>query len=217
MSWLLAIAFLIPMVRGFAQTPDSSAKKLQRDRIYTYLLKDGSCEFGEMVAATSQSLTVRRYNKPDLTLLLEKVIQIAQGNEIFYSSRSSWSDVQAAKIYSRETMMVVLKNGTTLTGKPKTVTADTLLLEQTFSTSTIKKQDVKSVLTLKLRPETASFGFVQEEAGFFQIFYPEFYQRVFGLEGRLPVRLYDLTLVESDTPSIAACYPKRTVAGASAP
>jgi hypothetical protein len=193
---------------AFGQAVDKHLGQLQHDRVYSFLLKDGSCKFGELAKSNKQSVTIRSGGQPDTSVPIADVVQFGQGPELFYDSRSSWVDVQGAKLYARESMLVTLKDGKVISGKPRKVDADTLSLEQAFSTKTISKQDVQSVITLKLRPATASFEFVQEEAGFFQIFYPEFYERVFRTEGRVPVRLYDSSLPEDDSEGISRCNPR---------
>jgi hypothetical protein len=182
---------------AFGQAVDKGLSRLQNDRVYSFLLKDGSCKFGELAKSNKQSVTIRSGGQPDTSVPIVDVVQFGQGPELFYDSRSSWVDVQGAKLYARESMLVTLKDGRVISGKPRKVDADTLSLEQAFSTKTISKQDVQSVIE-----------FVQEEAGFFQIFYPEFYERAFRTEGRVPVRLYDSSLPEDDSEGISRCNPQ---------
>jgi hypothetical protein len=191
--------------QGQAAAKDLDA--LKHDRVYTFLTKDGSCNFGELASSDKQNVTIRSTGKPDTTLPVSDVVQIAQGSELFYDSRSSWRDVQSAKLYAREAMIVTLTNGEVLNGKPQKVDVDSLTMKLPFSTKIIQKRDIRSIVTLKLRPATASFEFVQEEAGFFQIFYPEFYQRAFRTEGRVPVKLYDSSLAEDDSDGVERCNP----------
>jgi hypothetical protein len=202
---IVAVWSLAGFSYGSGQAAAKDIGRLQHDRVYTFLLKDGSCKFGELAKTDKQSLTIRSGGQPDTSIPIANVVQFGQGPELFYDSRSSWVDVQGAKLYAQESMSVTLNDGKVISGKPQTVDADTLNIEQAFSTTAIRKQDIRSIVTLKLRPATASFEFVQEEAGFFQIFYPEFYERAFRAEGRVPVRLYDSSLPEDDSEGIARC------------
>jgi hypothetical protein len=193
---------------SYGQAAANDLGELKHDRVYTFLLKDGSCKFGELAKSDKQSVTIRSTGNPDASIPVADLLQMGQGSELFYDSRSSWLDVQGAKLYARESMLVTMNNGEVISGKPQKVDADTLTIERPFSTKMIRKEDVRSIVTLKLRPATASFEFVQEEAGFFQIFYPEFYERAFRSEGRVPVRLYDSSLPEDDSEGIARCNPR---------
>jgi len=205
---LIAVVGLTGIPYSYGQAAVKDLAALQHDRVYTFLLKDGSCKFGELAKSDKQSITIRSGGQPDTLVPIVDILQFGQGPELFYDSRSSWADVQGAKSYARESMLVTLNDGKVISGKAHTIDADALTIDQAFSTKTLRKQDIRSIVTLKLRPATASFEFVQEEAGFFQIFYPEFYQRSFRSEGRVPVRLYDSSLPEDDSEGIARCNPR---------
>jgi len=203
---------LVLSIAGISYSYGQDAQKaldgLKQDRVYTFLLKNGSCKFGELAMSSQQNVTIRATGQPDSSLAITEVVQIGQGSELFFDSRSSWKDVQAAKLYAHESMLVRLKDGESIIGKPEHIDVNTITIQQSFSKRTIRKDDVRSIVTLKLRPATASFEFVQEEAGFFQIFYPEFYERAFRSEGRVPVKLYDASLPEDDSEGIDRCNPK---------
>ncbi len=202
---LIAALCLLDMFYGDCQTAQKSLDKLKRDRVYTFLLNDGSCKFGELAASDQQSVTIRSGGQQDTTASIADITQIAQGSELFYDSRSSWTDVQSVKLYARELMIITLKDGDVIRGKPQNVDNASLTIKLPFSTKILQKSAIQNVVTLKLRPATASFEFVQEEAGFFQIFYPEFYQRALRSEGLVPVKLYDSSQVEDDSDGIVRC------------
>lgn len=191
-----------------AQATPKSIDKLKHDRVYTFLLKDGSCKFGELATSDKKSITIRNGSQTDAIVPISELLQFGQGSDLFFDARSSWLDVKSARLYARESMLVTLTNGTLIHGKPKAVSANTLTIQQAWSAKTIRKEDIGNIVVLKLRPATASFEFVQEEAGFFQIFYPEFYQRAFRSEGRVPVRLYDSSIPEDDSEGIPRCNPR---------
>ncbi len=197
-----------PKVR--AQDSADTTQSLQHDRVFSYLLADGSCLFGELESADKSNLTIRQYNKPSIKIPKTDLVQMGQGHELFYSARSSWSDVETEKIYAREALILKLKNGKLVRGKPKTIASDTIELQQALTTKVFQKDQIQTVLAWKIKPPTASFEFVLEEEGFFTIFYPEFYKRIFGLEGHVPVRLYESSLTQDDSDGITRCFPSRS-------
>jgi hypothetical protein len=164
---IIAVLSLRGISYAYGQADAKDLGELQHDRVYTFLLKDGSCKFGKFAKSDKQSVTIRSGGQPEASIPIADVVQFGQGPELFYDSRSSWVDVQGAKLYARESMLVTLNNGEVISGKPQKVDTDTLTIQRSFSTKTIRKEDVRSIVALKLRPATASFEFVQEEAGFF--------------------------------------------------
>ena len=67
-----------------------------------------------------------------------------------------------------------------------------------FSRVQIAKSDVSTVDYLRMKPATDELELALEEAPYALGFYPEFYLRALGLEGRVHVRLYDAAKPEDD-------------------
>lgn len=77
-----------------------------------------------------------------------------------------------------------------------------------LTTSNLPKSEVSTVDYLRWKPASDGFNLALEEAPWALIFYPEFYGRAAGVEGRVPVRLYDSSEPEDDSKlSQKACFP----------
>jgi hypothetical protein len=53
---------------------------------------------------------------------------------------------------------------------------------------------------LRVKPDSNGFDYFTQEAPALLFFYPESYDRLKGLEGRIPVRLYDVVMRQDDAP-----------------
>jgi hypothetical protein len=61
------------------------------------------------------------------------------------------------------------------------------------------KDQIVAVDYLRMKPASPAFDYFTQEAPALLFFYPECYDRLGGLEGHVPVRLYDVLLHEDDT------------------
>lgn len=139
------------------------------------------------------TIFVQQPGKPPITVQRADVLQISQGDALLFTAFNSWSTVEeAAKhVYPREEFVVKLKNGKLVKGKPRKVTPDVILLKHGFASEEYMKSNVATVDYLRLKPESDGFDYFSQEAPPVLFFDPEFYFRAIGLEGRIPVRLYD--------------------------
>ena len=60
------------------------------------------------------------------------------------------------------------------------------------------KDQIVNVTYLRLKPDSDAFSYFFQEGPAMLFFYPEFYDRLVGLDGRIPVRLYDVLQPEDD-------------------
>jgi hypothetical protein len=109
--------------------------------------------------------------------------------------------VKQARVYPREALVLKLGGGKVAQGRPAEVTAGSITLKHGLITKNYKKADVVTVDYLRLKPESDGFDYFSQEAPGLLFFYPEFYSRLIGLEGRIAVRLYDATKPQADAPS----------------
>lgn len=191
-----SFALSAPALR--AQSTPNSLSSVSHSATLTFVQRDGTCMRGTITKADAISVTVEPFKQQPITLQRDNLLQVSQGNALLFSARSSWTDVVHTHLYPRESLVVGTKGGKKIKGKPVSVTADNITIKHALSTSVIAKSDVTSVDYLRLKPATDSFNLALEEAPWALVFYPEFYGRAVGLEGWLPVRLYDISKPEDD-------------------
>lgn len=193
-----SICMLFWVACAGAQSSTDSLNNVTRSASFYFVQHDGSCQRGSIIKADSNEITIRTSEQTQAAIMRESLLQVRQGDGLIYSARSSWSDVAKAHVYPREALMVTTLTGVHVKGKPIAVKSDSITLKHGFATTTIPKAKISVVDYFRVKPETDNFDFVLEEAPWAIIFYPEFYSRTAGLEGRIPVRLYDASKPEDN-------------------
>jgi hypothetical protein len=166
---------------------------------FTFMKKDGSCVDGPISRIDPKVVTIRQYQKPPVTIQRNDLLQISQGDALVYSARSSWADVEAVHLLAHESLMLKIRNGKVVKGRPFLVTPNGIVFKQAFWRKKLYDKDqIVTVDYLRMKPESDAFDYFAQEAPALLFFYPEFYDRLAGLEGRIPVHLYDALLPEDD-------------------
>lgn len=181
---------------AFAQATTDPLDRVTHAASLTFIERNGSCLRGTVVKADASTVTVEPFRQPPVTLKRDDIIQVSQGNAYIYSARSSWADVANLKLYPREAVMLTTVAGQRTKGIAVKVTPDKISLHHGMRTKDFPKTEVATVDYLRLKPATDEFNLALEEAPWALIFYPEFYYRLAGGEGRLLVRIYDASKPE---------------------
>jgi len=165
----------------------------------TFMKKDGSCVAGPILKIEPSVVTVRAQTGT-VTIPRQDLLQVVQGDSLVFSARSSWGDVEQVHLRSRESFWVKLHNGKLITEIPLQVTADGLVYKRfLWLKKRYAKAQIVTVDYLRTKPDADVFDYFTQEAPALLFFYPEFYDRLGGLEGHVPVRLYDTLLHEDDS------------------
>jgi hypothetical protein len=168
---------------------------------FTFMKKDGSCADGPIAKIEPKAVTITQSAQPPVVLRRGDLLQVSQGSALVFSARSSWADVEAVHLLPREAFSIRLHNGKIIKDKPLSVSADAMVFKRFLWMKTrIGKAQIVTVDYLRMRPESNAFDYFAQEAPAMLFFYPEFYDRLAGLEGRIPVRLYDAVRPEDDDP-----------------
>ena len=190
-----AILFCVAGVAGTAigQQNSDSLRQVSHSSSLVFMERDGTCIDGPVSKLSAKTITVQPNGKSMVTIKRADLLQISQGDALLFTATNTWSNIEqaAAHVYPREAFALKLKNGKLVTGKPIKVTPDTVSLKHGFVTSLYKENEIETVDYLRLKPESDSFDYFSRESPVLLFFDPEFYYRAVGLEGRLPVRLYD--------------------------
>jgi hypothetical protein len=201
----LRIAALLLLLQwsgfAFSQKAHHPSQSVPRSGRLTFMRKDGSCVDGPISKIDPKSVTISQSAQPPITIQRNDLFQVSQGNALVFSARSSWSDVVAVHLLPREAFSIRLHNGKIIKDKPLRVTADGMEFKRFLRRpKRIGKDQIVTVDYLRMKPESDAFDYFAQEAPALLFFYPEFYDRLAGLEGRIPVRLYDAVRPEDDAP-----------------
>jgi hypothetical protein len=193
---LLAASYAVTQPSRVADSLDH----LTASATLTFIKRDGSCVRGSISKADATTVSVQTLDKSEIVLQRDSLLQVSQGDALLFSARSSWADVIAVHVYPREALVLSLRRGKQVKGKPVKLNADAIVLRHGLSTTRYPKTEITAVDYLRVKPPSDSFSTFLEEAPYVLVFDPEFYYRMTGLEGRIAVRLYDATKPEDDTP-----------------
>jgi len=165
----------------------------------TFMKKDGSCVKGAIARIEPKAITIRPAQPPPVAIKRVDLLQAREGDSVFFSARSSWADVEAVELRPHETLVVKTRKGETIKGNPLQVSPDGLVYKRfLWMTKRTAKAQIVSVDYLRVKPASDAIDTFAQEGPAMLFFYPDFYDRLKGLEGRVPVRLYDALLPEDD-------------------
>jgi hypothetical protein len=165
----------------------------------TFMKRDGSCVDGPIAKIEPKVVTVRAQAGP-VAIARQDLLQVSQRDSLLYSARSSWADVEAVHLRLPESFELKLRKGQMVNGRPLRVTADGFVYKRfLWLTKKYAKAQIVTVDYLRVKPDSEVFDYFTQEAPALLFFYPEFYDRLKGLEGRIPVRLYDAVRPEDDS------------------
>jgi hypothetical protein len=197
----IALVFLLLPWGGFAfsQSVPGSLRGLKHSASLTFMEKDGTCVDGPIFKIDPKAVSIQQVQKPPVTILRNDLVQVSQRDALVFSARSSWADVQAVHLLPRESFMLKIRNGKVIKGRPFRVVADGIVFKRgLWMKKRFGKDQILTVDYLRVKPDSDVFDYFAQEAPAMLFFYPEFYDRLSGLEGRIPVRLYDVVRREDN-------------------
>jgi small nuclear ribonucleoprotein (snRNP)-like protein len=212
---LLALPLLIPY--GVAQTT-SNLDHVSHSSTFNIVSRDGSCVQGVLRAVDPDTLSLEPFKSPTVKLKRDDILQVSQRNALLYSVISSWDDVKSTHPVPREALVLTLRSGKRVKGQIIQIDDASISLKHGLVTTIFQKSEIQTVDYLRWRPESDGFDFMLEEAPYMTLFYPEFYYRTLGLEGRVPVRLYDISKPQKSGNLISKqCFPNPSGKQSTAP
>jgi hypothetical protein len=178
-----------------------AAKSAPRSTSIAFIEKTGACIIGPILKIEPKTLTVSQSPKPPILIQRASLLQASQTDSLLFSARSSWADVESLHLHPRESVILKLRNGTQVTGRPTEITDTGVLFSYgPFLKKSYSKAQIATVDYLRIKPNSAAFDDFAQQSPALLFFYPESYDRVSGLEGRVPVRLYDAVQPQDNTP-----------------
>jgi hypothetical protein len=213
---MLAVTVLSVPITASAKSPESADPWLVLNRIthkrsYTVETRDRKCIWGTISLVTTDRLTATVYplNRPPdiVTLARADVLRVALGRLVYYSGRSSWSDVSSIRAEGRDWLKIVTNGRQTYkVTLPYTVSDDGITVHTSGKPTKISKSEIAQVYYIVAKPLTANGEYLAEELGPMIIFDPDFYLYGLHLEQYVAVLLYDADHPEDNSPS--QCSPR---------
>jgi len=169
---------------------------------YRFILNDGTC----------RQLRIRTVNPDSLVVVLSEngsrvvvgkvarpaVIQV-RDDQILYSSRSSWEDVQSIrKLYLHEYIKITLKSGVSTKGEIASSSDIGITLKGPAGASEIPKAAVARIDYIRLKPTPDGDQYMARETPLVWLD-PRLWPYLVNIGVLIDVRLYDATLPEDNT------------------
>jgi hypothetical protein len=203
-AWRIAAVILILNSGGlaFAQFHHRNrAERVPPSTSLTFMKRDGSCVTGPILKIESKRVTIQQPQSAPVTIERKDLLQVRQGDALVFSSRSSWADMENVSFRPNESFEVKLRSSASIKEKPLRVTADSLVYKRfLWWKKSYAKSQIVTVDYLRMKPDSNVFDYFTQEAPALLFFYPDSYDRLKGLEGRIPVRLYDAAMREDNAP-----------------
>jgi hypothetical protein len=214
---MAAVVVLAASTSSSAKSPDQAYSwsvlgKITHKRHYAIETRDRKCTWGTITAVSPDHLSAKVYDPNShasgtVTFSRADILRVAVGRWVYYSGRSSWSDVGSVRLEGRERLKIVTMVGETYEAKqPYTVSDDGITLQISGKSMKIAKSEIKQVYGIAIKPLTDTGEYLQEELGPMIIFDPDLYVYGLHLEQYVPVLLYDVSNPEDNSP--AQCAPR---------
>jgi hypothetical protein len=181
----------------FSQATPDTLRGVSHSASLAFLKRDGTCVEGPISKVDAQAVTIQPYQKPPISIQREDLLQVRQGDALVFSAVSSWDDVMAAHVVPHEGFVLKTRSGKVVKGVPSKVTQDSITLKQGLITTEYSKAEIIAVDYLRVKPRTDTWGYFAQESPELLFLFPETYYRLLGLEGRVPVRLFDASKPEA--------------------
>src|SRR5215472_13291700 len=207
----LAPCFLFQASTAAADDSWQNLKHVTHERYYTVVDRKSNCTTGHIVKTNDQELTLALPNRAYATFDRANVLRVsvsraapyfqhrAQADvglvyDVIDNDKSSWSDLKGV---IRQEVKIVKTSGETYEGQLLAATETQLELDRTGGKLQIAKEDVAQVYYLRPKPLTDSEKYSAQEDFWID---PRLWPYYLKLVPRLPVRLYDSSLPDDNTP-----------------
>jgi hypothetical protein len=183
--------------------------RINHSNRYKFILDDGTCRELRIRAVKPDSLVVV-LSENDSRVVTGKIARPAviqvRDDQILYSSRSSWGDVQSIrKLYLHEYIKIALKSGVSIKGEIAN-SSDSGITLRPAGGSDIPKETVARIDYIRPKPIPEADQYMARETPLVWLD-PRLWPYLVNIGVLMDVRLYDAGLPEDNTP--LHCTPKR--------
>jgi len=221
-DFLLRVCYLFVSIYASGTTQDDSWQNLRHithERYYTVLDRKSNCVTGHIAGATDHVITLKLTDGTSATFDRANVLRvsvsqaapyfpsrvqadIARVRDIVYNDKSSWRDLKEVAALEKigvagQSVRIVKTNGRKYEGLLSTISETELQLEQPGGKVDVAKADVAQVYYLRYKPLTDSEKYSAQEDFWID---PRLWPYYLHLVPKIPVRLYDSSLPEDNTP-----------------
>jgi hypothetical protein len=220
--FVLVCQLILALHAAGATTDDSwgNLRLVTRERYYTVMDRKSNCVTGQIVTANDRAVTLKLPDATNATLERADVLRvsvsqaapnfphnlradIARVRDLIYNDKSSWFDIKGLDVQEKigvagQEVRIVKKDGHKYEGRVFRISDTQLELDRPVGRLEVSKADVAQVYYLRYKPLTDSEKYSAQEDFWVD---PRLWPYYLKLSPKMPVRLYDSSRPEDDTPS----------------
>jgi hypothetical protein len=209
------IALAMPATIGAGDDSWNNLSRVNRESIYTFAIRGGECLRAGIKAVHANSVDVVPYTQPGgpqaspRTLGRDEILRVGDGSgPVFISRQSSWEEVCRVRVWPGEHLHIILKSGSTVTGRPVGCADSTITVRGTVRIATLAKTDVREVDYVRFKPVPPTVEYIDQEAGWAALLFPQVWPYLFEAGVHISVRLYDSSMPEDNSQPACPVPPK---------
>jgi preprotein translocase subunit YajC len=178
--------------------PWENLRCVTRHRAYTFFDRESNCTTGQILTVTDQSVTIKPPQGNNITVERRNVVRVTDWNgrnNVIYSAKSSWSDVEA--INTKASVNVLTKNGRVCQGKVVSTSDTGITLMHSNCDINLAKEDIAQVYRVRSKPMSEG---AERSAQELFVVDPRLWPYLLNISAKISVRLYDSSVPEDDSP-----------------
>jgi hypothetical protein len=178
--------------------PWENLRRVTRHRAYTFVDRESSCITGQILVVTYQSVTIKPVQANNITMERRNVVRVTDWNgtnNVIYSAKSSWSDVEA--IQAKASAKVLTKNGRAYEGKIVSASDTGMTLLHPVGNTNLAKEDIAQVYYVRSKPMSEG---AEHSAQELFVVDPRLWPYFLNISPKISVRLYDSSMPEENAP-----------------
>jgi hypothetical protein len=202
MALMVVGTSILCLAKSHDQDGWSDLSKITHKHRFTVETRDHRCISGRIIeiAPDHIALSDSSHSPAGRISPRAEVLQVMSGGIVYYSGRSSWSDISAFRLMPRKRLLVVTTVGHRSTVTPPYTISDEGITLYASGKQTIPKREIAQVYDLVEKPFSDFGEYALGELGPLVIFDPDWYVWKLHLQQRVPVLLYDASKPEDNSP-----------------
>jgi len=210
---ILTFTVLATSIFSSAKSPDQVEpwlvlNKITHKRSYEIETRDRKCTWATITEVTPDHLTAKVHplnsSRSLDTVIFPRadILRVTSGPVVYYSGRSSWSDVSSLRARGRERLKIITTVGKSYKVKPPyTVSDEGITLHTSGESTKVSKSEIAQVYDVVAKPLTDFGEYSVDELGPMIIFDPDWVVYRLHLEQYVSVLLYNAGDPEDNSPA----------------
>jgi hypothetical protein len=194
------LAFSLPALGAAKDDSWENLRRVTWHRTYTFVDHESNCFAGQILTVADQSVTIKRPQAKNITVERQNTLRVTDGrhiNDVIYSAKSSWADVEGILPKTKEGVRVRTTSGRKYDGKLASASDTSITLMHPGGNINLAKADITQVYYVRYKPLSEGAEHSAQEMFFVD---PRLWPYFLNISAKIPVRLYDSSVPEDNAP-----------------